>query len=83
MQIKSLVLNNFRNHKNLALKFQPGINFLCGGNAHGKTNIVESIYYFATTKSFRTSKDNIAITDGESCLTSSLEVERSYGNINL
>lgn len=83
MQIKSLVLNNFRNHKNLALKFQPGINFLCGANARGKTNIVEAIYYFATTKSFRTSKDNIVILDGENCLTSSLEVERSYGNINL
>ena len=83
MQIKSLALNNFRNHKSLSLKFLPGINFLCGKNAIGKTNVVEAIYYFATTKSFRTSKDNIVIFDGENCLNSALEVERRFGNVEL
>ena len=83
MQIKSLTLTNFRNHKNISLQFLPGINFLCGANAKGKTNVIEAIYYFATTKSFRTSKDFLCITDGEQQSTTNLLVERNYGTINL
>lgn len=35
----------------------PGVNILYGENAQGKTNILESIYVCATTKSHRSSKD--------------------------
>ena len=83
MRIKSIVLQNFRSHENLSLDFLPGINFLCGANAKGKTNVVEAIYYFATTKSFRTSKDNLAVTDGKQQATATMQVERNFGNLTL
>ena len=56
---------------------------MCGQNAKGKTNIIEAIYYFATTKSFRTSKDFLAICDGETAANVKMNIERSFGNVNL
>ena len=83
MNISSVELTNFRNHKRLALQFLPGINFLCGQNAKGKTNVLESIYYFATTKSFRTSKDVLAIKENEDTAIAKMMVERSFGQVEL
>ncbi len=57
MFIESLELNNYRNYKNLSIKFDKKINLLYGDNAQGKTNILESLYVCATTKSHRGSKD--------------------------
>ena len=39
------------------MDFSSGTNLLYGDNAQGKTNILESIYLAATTKSHRGSKD--------------------------
>ena len=52
MIIKSLELENFRNYKDLKLEFDKGVNILYGDNAQGKTNILESIYVIALTKSY-------------------------------
>ncbi|MDO4939614.1 MAG: DNA replication/repair protein RecF [Lachnospiraceae bacterium] len=57
MFIESLELNNYRNYKDLKLSFDEKTNLLYGDNAQGKTNILESIYVCATTKSHRGSKD--------------------------
>jgi DNA replication and repair protein RecF len=57
MQIDYLQLFNFRNYERLAVNFNSGINILYGDNAQGKTNILESIFVAATTKSHRGSKD--------------------------
>ena len=64
MIIKSLELNNFRNYDNLTLSFNKGTNILYGDNAQGKTNILESIYLSATTKSHKVSKDKEIIKFG-------------------
>ncbi len=65
MQIKRMVLKNFRNIGSAEL--QPGsqINFLLGDNAQGKTNLVEAIYATAMLKSFRTRNSAEFIQDGE------------------
>ncbi|KKP40076.1 MAG: replication and repair protein RecF, DNA replication and repair protein RecF protein [Candidatus Peregrinibacteria bacterium GW2011_GWF2_33_10] len=53
MFIKSLKLENFRNHKNLSLEFNDkGFNVFYGRNGLGKTNVLEAIYVLALTKSF-------------------------------
>ena len=39
------------------MDFSPGTNIIYGDNAHGKTNILESLYVCSTTKSHRGSKD--------------------------
>ena len=53
MIIKSLELKNYRNYDELSMNFASGTNLLYGDNAQGKTNILESIYLSATTKSHR------------------------------
>lgn len=65
MIIESLELKNYRNYKELHMDFDPGTNILYGDNAQGKTNILESIYVCATTKSHRGSKDRDIIEFGQ------------------
>lgn len=64
MYVQSLELNNFRNYSNLDISFDIGTNILYGNNAQGKTNILESIYLFGTSKSHRGSKDKDMISFG-------------------
>ncbi|MEE1243494.1 MAG: DNA replication/repair protein RecF [Frisingicoccus sp.] len=65
MIIKSLELLDYRNYENLQMDFDPGTNILYGNNAQGKTNILESIYVCATTKSHRGSRDKEMIRFGQ------------------
>ena len=57
MVLNTIKLVNYRNYENLLLSFSENINIIVGNNALGKTNILESIYVLALTKSFRTSND--------------------------
>ncbi len=57
MIISELHLSNFRNYNHLDLKFHPNLNIFVGQNAQGKTNIAESIYFLALTRSHRTHAD--------------------------
>ena len=52
MKIKKIKLINYRNYDNLELNFNDSLNIIIGNNAQGKTNILESIYVLAVTKSF-------------------------------
>lgn len=54
MFLKNLELNNFRNISKISFSFDKNINIIIGNNAQGKTNILESIYFLAITKSHRT-----------------------------
>lgn len=58
MYLQHLHLENFRNHQQLELDFHANqrINYLIGQNALGKTNLLESVYLLALTKSFRGQK---------------------------
>ncbi len=51
MIITYLSLTNFRNYGRLELTLPPGATLLHGDNAQGKTNLLEAIYYLATTRS--------------------------------
>lgn len=57
MQILRLKGENFRNLNSFDFKPCEGINLIRGENAQGKTNLVEGIWLFTGTKSFRGSKD--------------------------
>ena len=61
MFLNSIVLKNFRLHKNTSLNFSDKLNFIVGGNGQGKTSILEAIYYLCTTKSLNQSADNESI----------------------
>ena len=54
MQIKRLVLRNFRNYTSETVPFSPGVNFIYGKNGAGKTNLLEALSLLSTGRSFRT-----------------------------
>lgn len=51
--IKTISLRNFRNHSHLDLTIEKPLIYIYGANGSGKTSILESIYFCATTKSHR------------------------------
>ena len=55
MWLSHLALVNFRNFTSLRLEPRPGVVVFCGRNGQGKTNLLESVYVLATTRSPRTS----------------------------
>jgi len=65
MNITNLKLQNYRNYNNLEIDFDKNLNIIIGNNAAGKTNILESIYVLAITKSHITKKDKSMIKLGE------------------
>jgi DNA replication and repair protein RecF len=54
--LRSIATQNFRNLADADTAFHPQTNVLTGRNGQGKTNLLEAIYFLATTKSFRTSR---------------------------
>ncbi len=51
MRLEHLSLTNFRNYARLEVSLPPGPVLLYGANAQGKTSLLESIYYLATSRS--------------------------------
>jgi len=58
MYLSRLTLQNYRNYHHLELELTPGASIFTGDNAQGKTNLLESIYLLATTRSSRSSNDS-------------------------
>ena len=61
MILKNLKLKNFRNYDTLELSLNTGITIIYGDNGEGKTNLLESIYVLAFTKSHRSFIDKSLI----------------------
>ena len=57
MQIKRFKAENFRNIGKCDIEFTDGVNLIYGGNALGKTNVIEGIYLFSRGRSFRTAQE--------------------------
>lgn len=57
MHIRHLSLTNFRNYGRLEIDLSPGATLLHGNNAQGKTNLMEAVYYLATTRSPHAEQD--------------------------
>ena len=58
MYCKKVSLRDFRNINACSVEFCDGINILVGENAQGKTNLLEALWLFNGSRSFRGSKDN-------------------------
>lgn len=56
MKINSIDIENFRNIEKMSLEFDD-VNIIYGENAQGKTNLIEAIYLFTGSKSFRGVRD--------------------------
>lgn len=57
MKINNIEIQNFRNIENLKTDFD-NVNIIYGENAQGKTNLLEAVYLFTGSKSFRGVKDS-------------------------
>src|SRR5947207_1577803 len=81
MILRSLTQQNFRNLDEGEIPFHPRVNLLVGRNGQGKTNLLEAIYFLATTKSFRTSRVASLVRHGETSVfvsgTMSREVDKT------
>lgn len=65
MRITKLRLSHYRNIQELEIYPSSGTNLITGRNGQGKTNILESIYFLAYGKSFRTSTPKDCIQHGQ------------------
>lgn len=76
MKINHLKLRNYRNYLELDLKLNDKINVIYGDNGQGKTNLVESIAYLSTLKSFRMHKDSSLINNDSTFFLIEARIER-------
>lgn len=85
MVIDSLKLKNYRNYEKLNINLDKKLNIFIGDNAQGKSNILESIYVLAVTKSYLSVKDKDLIKDGEeySFLESKVEDKENNYKLNI
>jgi DNA replication and repair protein RecF len=81
--IKSLALQNFRNHKDTFLKLSQGINVIIGDNAQGKTNLLEAIYLTCVGRGFRSPKDRDLIKFDEDIMRVKTTVSKNYGDTSI
>jgi DNA replication and repair protein RecF len=57
MKLIELSLSGFRNINECVFTPGGGVNVICGGNAQGKTNLLEAVWLFCGQRSFRGARD--------------------------
>lgn len=65
MILHSISLQNFRSYKKVIFQFDPGATLVVGPNTAGKSNLIESVTFLLTGKSFRSEQDMNMIRIGE------------------
>ncbi|MGT2712399.1 DNA replication/repair protein RecF [Streptococcus oriscaviae] len=83
MWLESLHLHHFRNYETLDIDFHQGLNVFLGQNAQGKTNILESIYFLALTRSHRTRTDKDLLQFNQKNLSVRGILHRTSGKVPL
>ncbi|HUI31488.1 MAG TPA: DNA replication/repair protein RecF [Candidatus Acidoferrales bacterium] len=82
MRVKRIQLSNFRNHVDSSLEFSPGVNFITGANAQGKTSILEALSYVCLTKSFLHQADAAIVKIGSDSFAVDAILENEKGFVN-
>jgi len=65
VQLATLVVRNFRNLASIDVELPPEGLVILGENGHGKTNVLEAIYYLVLFRSLRGAKDRELVRFGE------------------
>lgn len=65
MLLNNIVLRNFRNYIDCEISFSTPVNLIIGGNAQGKTSLLEAIYFLCTAESHRATRDGELIRHNE------------------
>ena len=61
MYVSHLSLTNFRNYDHLELDIPAGLVTFSGGNAQGKSNLLEAVYLLSIAKAYRAGSDRESI----------------------
>lgn len=77
MRLNRVTIERFRLLEEVVLEPGPGINVIAGGNAQGKTSILEAILYCTTTRSHRTRQDRELVQHGAEGFRLRLEATRA------
>ena len=83
MLIKSLSIQNFRNHAATSVELCDGVNVFVGKNAQGKTNLLEAIYMTCVGRGFRSNKDKDAIMFGKDFARVKTVAMKRYGKVDV
>lgn len=76
MRLVHLWLSDFRCYASVELEAAPGVTVLVGGNAQGKTSVLEAVGWLARTSSFRGAPDAALVRVGSKQAIVRAEVER-------
>lgn len=79
MFVQSLSVSDFRNIHQLSFTPSQGFNFICGCNGSGKSSVLESLYYLAHGRSFRTHLASRLIRDQRECFVVSANIVTDSG----
>lgn len=83
MMVAKLRLNNFRNYAALELELGQGPVVLYGKNGAGKTNLLESVFYLASLRSFRTFRERDLLRCGSDSFAVWARVKRRASWVDL
>ncbi len=82
MFVDEISLNDFRNYEKGYISFTNGLNVIYGGNARGKTNILEAVFLLSAARSHRLARENEMIRFG--CKSAKISAKfNSHGRDNL
>ncbi|KKP69807.1 MAG: replication and repair protein RecF protein [candidate division CPR3 bacterium GW2011_GWE2_35_7] len=82
MRLNKVLLSNFRNFKKESFDFQH-TTIILADNTHGKTNLLEAIFYLSTGKSFRAENEIDVINYDKDFASIEGEVENTEGKEKL
>lgn len=83
MRVKKLQLVDFRNYENEIFEYGDGINIVSGGNAQGKTNSAEAIFYLCAGYSPRASRDKQVVKYGAEKASVTGVAASAYGDVKV
>lgn len=77
MRLTHLRLVQFRNHRHSDVALGPGVTFFVGGNAQGKSSLLEAVQVAATARSYRARRDDELISFGAEWARVRAETDRT------
>lgn len=83
MFLSHIKVRNFRNIESADLQLGAGYNVFLGANAQGKTNVLESVLFLATSTSHRTNRERDLIRHGQDVAYIQGETDSSRGPVRL